>query len=84
MDLLTINEIATMLKTSEGVAKQIMGDTPYLHLGTGKGKGRRYRRSDVLAVIQGRFVDPAPKKKPTAEEEFWKLPRKEQRARLRG
>ena len=37
MDLLTINEIATMLKTSEGVAKQIMGDTPYLHLGTGKG-----------------------------------------------
>ena len=35
MDLLTINEIATMLKTSEGVAKQIMGDTPYLRLGTG-------------------------------------------------
>ena len=84
MDLLTINEIATMLKTSEGVAKQIMGDTPYLHLGIGKGKGRRYRRSDVLAVIQGRFVDPAPKKKPTAEEEFWKLPRKERLARLRG
>lgn len=25
MDLLTINEIAAMLKTSEGVAKQIMG-----------------------------------------------------------
>ena len=84
MDLLTINEIATMLKTSEGVAKQIMGDTPYLHLGTGKGKGRRYRRSDVLAVIQGRFVDPAPKKKATAEEEFWNLPRKEQRAMLRN
>ena len=84
MDLLTINEIATMLKTSEGVAKQIMGDTPYLHLGSGKGKGRRYRRSDVLAVIQGRFVDPAPKKKATPEEEFWGLSRKEQRARLRG
>ena len=42
MDLLTINEIATMLKTSEGVAKQIMGDTPYLHLGTGKGRGREF------------------------------------------
>ena len=50
MDLLTINEIATMLKTSDGIAKQIMGDTPYLHLGTGKGKGRRYRRSDVLPM----------------------------------
>ena len=84
MDLLTINKIATMLKTSPGIALQIMGDTPYLHLGTGKGKGRRYRRADVLAVIQGRFVDPAPKKKPTAEEEFWKLPRKERLARLRG
>ena len=84
MDLLTINEIATMLKPSEGAAKQIMGDTPYLHLGSGKGKGRRYRRTDVLAVIQGRFVDPRPVKKPTAEEEFWNLPRKEQRARLRG
>ena len=44
----------------------LVGDTPYLHLGSGKGKGRRYRRSDVLAVIQGRFVDPKPKKKPTS------------------
>ena len=84
MDLLTLPEIAAMLKTSEGIALQIMADTPYLHLGSGKGKGRRYRRSVVLAVVQGRFVDPAPKKKPTAEEEFWNLPRKEQRARLRG
>lgn len=40
MDLLTINEIATMLKTSEGVAKQVMGDTPYLHLGTGNAEVR--------------------------------------------
>ena len=84
MDLLTINEIATMLKTSEGIALQIMGDTPYLHLGTGKGKGRRYRRSDVLAVIQGRFVDPAPKSKAAPEDEFWSLPRKERLARLRN
>ena len=84
MDLLTINEIATMLKTSDGIAKQIMGDTPYLHLGTGKGKGRRYRRSDVLAVIQGRFVDPRPKKKAAPEDEFWKLPRKERLAYLRN
>lgn len=84
MDLLTISEIATMLRTSPAIALQIMGDTPYLHLGSGKGKGRRYRRSDVLAVIQGRFVDPKPVKKATAEEEFWKLPRKERLARLRG
>ena len=40
MDLLTVNEIATMLKTSECVAKQIMGDTPYLHLGTGNAEAR--------------------------------------------
>jgi len=46
MDLLTINEIATMLKTSEGVAKQIMGDTPYLHLGTGNAEAR----SSILLV----------------------------------
>lgn len=84
MDLLTVNEIAAMLKTSEGVALQVMGDTPYLHLGTGKGKGRRYRRSDVLAVIQGRFVDPAPKSKAEPEDEFWRLPRKERLARLRN
>ena len=47
MDLLTVNEIAAMLKTSDGIALQVMGDTPYLHLGTGKGKGRRYRRAEV-------------------------------------
>ena len=47
MDRLTVNEIATMLRTSPGVALQVMGDTPYLHLGTGKGKGRRYRRAEV-------------------------------------
>ena len=46
MDLLTINEIATMLKTSEGVAKQIMGDTPYLHLGTGNAEAR----SSILLI----------------------------------
>ena len=84
MDFMKLSDIASLLQTSEGIALQIMGDTPYLHLGTGKGKGRRYRRSDVLAVIQGRFVDPAPKKKATPEEEFWGLSRKEQRARLRG
>ena len=84
MDLLTLHEIAAMLKTSEGVALQIMADTPYLHLGSGKGKGRRYRRADVLAVIQGRFVDPRPVKKAAPEDEFWGLSRKEQRARLRN
>ena len=46
MDLLTIHEIATMLKTSEGVAKQIMGDTPYLHLGTGNAEAR----SSILLI----------------------------------
>ena len=45
MDLLTVTEIAAMLKTSEGIALQVMGDTPYLHLGSGNGKGRRYRRA---------------------------------------
>ena len=83
MDLLTVHEIAAMLKTSEGIALQIMGDTPYLHLGSGKGKGRRYRRADVLAVIQGRFVDPRPKKKAESVDEFWGLSRKERLARLR-
>ena len=48
MDLLTINEIAQMLKTSEGVAKQVMGDTPYLHLGTGKGNAEA--RSSILLI----------------------------------
>jgi hypothetical protein len=84
VDLLTITEIAAMLKTSEGIATQIMGDTPYLHLGAGKGKGRRYRRSDVMAVIQGRFVDPRPGKKLMAEDEFWRLPRKERLSLLRN
>ena len=84
MDLLTVTEIAAMLRASESVAMQIMGDTPYLHLGSGKGKGRRYRKSDVLAVIQGRFVDPRPVKKAAPEDEFWGLSRKEQRARLRN
>lgn len=48
VDLLTVNEIATMLKTSEGVAKQIMGDTPYLHFGTGKGNAEA--ASSILAI----------------------------------
>ena len=46
MDLLTINEIATMIKTSDGVAKQIMGDTPHLHLGTGNAEAR----SSILLI----------------------------------
>ena len=40
MDLLTLPEIAAMLKTSEGIALQIMADTPYLHLGTGNAEAR--------------------------------------------
>ena len=84
MDLLTLPEIAAMLRTSESIALQIMADTPYLHLGSGKGKGRRYRRADVLAVIHGRFVDPRPVKLAAPEDEFCGLSRREQRARLRG
>lgn len=37
MDLLALPEIAAILKTSEGIALQIMADTPYLHLGSGNG-----------------------------------------------
>ena len=40
MDLLTVTEIAAMLRASESVAMQIMGDTPYLHLGTGNAEAR--------------------------------------------
>ena len=40
MDLLTVPEIAAMLRTSESIALQVMGDTPYLHLGSGKVKNQ--------------------------------------------
>lgn len=83
-DLLTIPDIAAMLKTTDGVALQVMGNTPFVYLGKGKGKGRRYRRVDVLAVIQGRVVDPSPKAKADPVDEFWTLPRKERLARLRN
>lgn len=46
MDLLTINEIATMLRTSPAIAPHIMGDTPYLHLGAGNAEAR----SSILLI----------------------------------
>lgn len=83
MDFMKLSDIASLLQISENTAKQIMGDTPYLHLGSGKGKGRRYCRADVMAVIQGLFVDPRPIAKASPEDEFWRLPRKERLRLLR-
>lgn len=80
-DLLTIGEIAGMLKTSEGIAAKVMGDTPYIFLGIGKGKGRRYKRADVLAVINAKTIDPAPKRKgKKSDDDFWTLPKSQRRA----
>lgn len=84
MDFMKPSDIASLFQTSEGIALQIMGDTPFLYLGNGKGKGRRYKRADVLAVIQSRMVDP--RTKPARKndvDEFWSLPRKERLRLLR-
>jgi hypothetical protein len=85
MDFMKLSDIASLLQTSEGIAQQIMGDTPFLYLGKGKGKGRRYNRTDVLAVIQSRMIDPRTKPAQKNDgDEFWALPRKERLRLLRG
>ena len=52
MDLLTVTEIAKMLKTSEGIALQVMGDTPYLHLGSGNGNAEAASSRLAISTIK--------------------------------
>lgn len=52
MQLLTLSEAAVMLRASEGIAKKILANAPCVDYGRGRGRGKRWLKEDIEAVIK--------------------------------
>lgn len=62
--LMTINEVADLLKTTPGAARTTLENLNVLpvNLGPGRGKGLRWYRSEILSALDDSRKKPAPKK----------------------
>ncbi|WP_243360944.1 hypothetical protein [Fundidesulfovibrio terrae] len=89
--LLTAREVQTLLSlVSPRAASALMDEwgLPFIHLGLGRGRGRRWWRSVVLAAIKERERG-APKArprlpKPDKQDDFWSLSTAEAYERIHG
>lgn len=64
-ELMTVQEVASVLKVSEYIAMRMLTDAkcPFISLGKGKGRGLRFHREGVEKFMRDRTVDNRPKKK---------------------